>query len=180
MSPSLIHILGIDPGGTTGFALLTVSRQAVFGDQPGAITEFDYGEITGDENEQVLAIARKSREIQNLDYQVGPAIIIEDFDVDKVRTTDAEVLFSPVRIAAKMGMVRYMGKLFGDATLTLQSRAMAKSTATDERLKTWGLYDAHSGDHARDAMRHAVTALRRAASKPEFRAALWPYLGSQY
>jgi hypothetical protein len=131
--------------------------------------------VTGDENVQTKELARKLREIQSLDYGVGPGVVVEDFDVDKIVTTDADVLFSPVRIAARLHYAAFRGEL-ADAHIIMQSRGMAKSTATDDRLKAWGLYDSHSGDHARDAMRHAITMVRRLKVKPELRNAFWPYL----
>jgi squalene cyclase len=63
-----------------------------------------------------------------------------------------------------------------DGRVILQNRAIAKSTATDDRLKAWGLYDTNSGPHARDATRHAITALRRARDKPKFRDEMWAYV----
>jgi hypothetical protein len=175
MPPAALHIVGVDPGGTTGWARITVPRLSLYSDEPGEILELDYGEFTGDENDQAKALARKLREIQSLDYMVGPACVCEDFDVAETVTTDAEVLYSPIRIAAKLRYAEYRGEL-GDAHVVMQSRGQAKSTATDDRLKAWGLYDAHSGEHCRDATRHAITMIRRFSGRPELLATFWPYL----
>lgn len=43
--------------------------------------------------------------------------------------------------------------------ITYQSAAQAKGVVTDKRLKSWGLW-VPGQQHARDAIRHAVTYLR--------------------
>lgn len=153
----------------------------MFGNTPSQITEWDYGLITGREPEQALAIARLAREIQSLTYKVGPAIVSEDWDITPTNdTTDPESL-SPVRINAMLSLLYHQTHMegtvkvswLGDATLHFQQRTMAKTTATDERLKKWGLYS--TSPHTRDATRHAVVALRRARQDPEFARTLWPY-----
>jgi hypothetical protein len=172
MTPEL-HIVGIDPGGTTGWCQLTIPTKSIFGDEPGAIVEWDYGEFTGPEPKQAIAIGSLVRTIQSLAYKTGPALVCEDWDSDpRFKTTDPEAL-SPVRLGA---MLKLLGeqKLLGDATLTFQGRSLAFSTATDARLKAWGLYVAGS-DHIRAATRHAITMLRRAKAQPVLAAALWPY-----
>ena len=106
----------------------------------------------------------------------------EDWDSDpSFKSTDPEAL-SPVRIGAMLRFAmalqgtaainRAGSSMFGDATLTFQGRTIAKSTATDERLKAWGLWTTVT--HTRDATRHAITALRRARQDPELAARMWP------
>ena len=177
MTPPHLHVIGVDPGKTTGWCRLTVPRASIFGDEAGAITEWDYGELTGPEPDQVMQIARLARETQGLDYLIGPAFVVEDFDIEPHNVTTDPELLSPVRIAAMLSFVFHLGShssvsLTGDARMILQSRGQAKSTATDDRLKKWGLY-APGSDHVRDATRHAITAIRRAKTSPELRAQLW-------
>lgn len=86
-------------------------------------------------------------------------------------------LLSPVRITASIAQDLWMHRRY----YFTQSPAEAKTTATDERLKNWELYDSHGGmNHARDADRHAITFLRKAcqASKVarELREQAWPHL----
>jgi hypothetical protein len=180
-----IHVLGLDPGGTTGWCRLTIPRLSLFGKQPSEIVEWDYGEFAGDEIEQVFQICRLAREVQGLSYRLGPALVIEDWDSDpSFKTTDPQAL-SPVRIGAMLRFAIGLGhmqnglavRMLEDATLTFQGRTIAKSTATDDRLEAWGLYTAGS-PHVRDATRHAVVALRRARSSAELRASMWPYAAS--
>lgn len=173
MAPPHLHVLGIDPGGTTGWALLTVPRASIFGSQPASFLTIDYGEFYGPEDEQAIAIARLAREVQGLDYKIGPALVVEDFDLmAHYNNTDAAVVLSPVRIAAKLALLHHLGQT-GDARLMMQGRTIAKETATDYRLRAWGLYIEQEGDHIRDAMRHAITSLRRAKDSAKFRDMMW-------
>lgn len=166
-----LKILGIDPGGTTGWARLVVPRKSIYGDEPRRIIEWEWGEVYGPEEKQVDELAGLVRATQGLSYQVGPAVVVEDFDIEPHnRTRDREML-SPVRIAAMLRYAQHLGKL-QDAQIVMQGRQLAKGTATDDRLRHWGLYIKGS-DHARDAMRHAITALRRASENPAFLEKMW-------
>jgi hypothetical protein len=174
MAPSELHVIGIDPGFRTGWARLTVPRKCLFATAPSEIISSDYGEICGEEEDQALSIANFAVVLQGMDYQVGPAFVVEDFDIPPhAPTTDPELL-SPVRIAAMLCILQHIGKM-ADATVTLQRRSDAKGTATDDRLKAWGYWVPliEGGDHARDAMRHAIVALRRARQNRDFRDKLW-------
>jgi len=142
-----------------------------WGTAPAEILEWEYGEITGDEHDQVMEIARIAVVTQSMDYQVGPALVVEDFTIQiNNPTTDPELL-SPVRIAANLDFLSYLGRM-GDARVVLQNRAIAMSTMTDDRLRAMGYYVAGS-DHIRAATRHAITALRRARQNMDFRDELW-------
>ena len=171
MAPSEIHVLGIDPGHTTGWCHIVVPRKCFYGRQPNAVLEWDYGEFFGPEEEQAIEIARMAVHIQGMDWNVGPAIVIEDFDL-MIRnpTTDSEML-SPVRIAAMVKMLSRV-KMAGDARVVLQGRSDPKHTYSDDRLKIHGYY-VPGPDHIRDAIRQALMALRRASESEEFRDELW-------
>lgn len=164
-----LHIIGIDPGGTTGWARLTFPRRSIYGDADPKILEWDAGQFYGEETVQVDNIARYVREAQGLSYRIGPAVVGEGFSYEtSVRGTD---VLSPVRIMAMLVYAQHLGKM-GDARVTYQDRGLAKSTATDQRLKAWGFW-LPGEEHARDAMRHAITALRRARAKASIRGMLW-------
>lgn len=174
MPPKLLNIIGIDPGKVTGWALWKIPRASMYSpDAPSEIVERYSGEIRGRESDQVTKLCRWIRTVQGLDYKIGPAVICESFDFGGPQR-DPEV-YSPVRIAAmlKFAYEQEHLSLFGDARLVLQGRVIAKTTATDERLKEWRLWVPSSTDHARDAERHIVTALRRAKQKRAFRDRLW-------
>ena len=165
------HVIGIDPGGTTGWALLTVDVRMLTGEMQSKILAWDYDEITGDENEQVNALCRLAREVQGLTYKIGPALVVEDFDVQPYNPTTSPEMLSPVRLAAKLDYAAFRGEL-GDCKIVMQGRRMAKDTATDHRLHKWGLW-VEGSDDIRDAVRHAMTALRRARDDEEFRQKMW-------
>lgn len=179
LTPEL-HILGIDPGGTTGWCLLTIPTLSIFGDAPSAILDFATGEFLGNENQQADKICEFARTTQSLSYKVGPALVVEQWDFDPSFNNSDQEPYSPLRIGAKLGYAQHLGKL-GDATLNWQGRVQAKKTATDERLRAWGLYTRGS-DHERDATRHAITALRRTRDRTgrEWARALWPYAARYY
>lgn len=183
MTTQNLHVIGIDPGGTTGWCRLTVPRDTIFGEEPSKIVEWDHGEFTGPEPAQALDIAALARTTQSLDYACGPALVIEAWDIDpNFKSTDLETL-SPVRLGAMMVLLRELtdrhyrrgagANWLSDATVTFQSRTIAKETATNDRLKRWGLY-VQGSDHVQDATRHAIVALRRAAADPDFAKVLWP------
>lgn len=172
MTTRHLHILGIDPGGTTGWVLLTVARAAIFADEEPGILEWDYGELNGPEPGQSIAIARMAREIQGLDYKTGPAILSEQWDIDpSFKSTDQE-RYSPVRINAQLQLLDYENRM-GDSTLHFQSRSQA-FRVTDERLGHHGLY-VEGSKHIRAATKHAITGLRRARESRKFALELWPY-----
>ena len=166
-----IHIIGIDPGGTTGACLLTVPRDSIYGKSPGRIVKWEVWEESGDEAEQVRSLCRVSREVQSLDYQIGPALVIEAWDSDPTfRSTDPEAL-SPARIGGMFLYAALRGDL-SDARVNFQSRTQAKQYITDDRLRSRGMYTVGS-DHIRDATRHALTALSRAKKSAELRYEFW-------
>lgn len=173
MPPKLLNIIGIDPGKVTGWALWKIPRASMYTGGDPEVVERYTGEIRGRESDQVFKLCRFFRTVQGLDYKLGPAVVCESFDFGSP-LSDPEV-YSPVRIAAmlKFAFEQKSLKQCGDARLVMQSRTIAKSTATDERLKAWGLWTPSSADHERDAERHIVTALRRARQKREFRDRLW-------
>jgi hypothetical protein len=169
MTSNYLNLVAIDPGGVSGWAHFIVPRASMFRDAPSEIVDWGTGEVYGDEDSQAIELARLVREIQGMDYKLGPAVIIEDFDFGSP-LRDPEV-YSPVRVAAKLKLLHHM-HLMDDSRIVMQSRTTAMSTATDERLKKWGFYKPGS-EHEKDATRHGITALRRAKRKRAFRDRLW-------
>jgi hypothetical protein len=173
MTTPHLHVIGIDPGGTTAYCRITVPRLCIFGDEEADILEWDYGEWYAAEPAMSLEVARLVREVQGLDYKTGPAVVAEQWDIDpSFKSTDQET-YSPVRINAQLEFLHWEGRM-GDATLTFQSRTIAFGTFTDARLKKRGLY-VEGSDHIRAATKHALTALRRARENVQFAHELWPY-----
>jgi hypothetical protein len=176
MPPANIHLIALDPGGTTGWCRLTIPAASIFGDAPPNIVEWDYGIFDQSENEQVQMICRYVRATQSLAYRIGPAVVVEGWTQDPTfHSTDPEAL-SPVRIGAKLGYAKFLGHL-GDATLNWQSRGFKDSKAvSDERIRKAHMYVAN--DHILAATKHAIMALRRARQNPDLADQFWPYLAS--
>jgi hypothetical protein len=175
MPSQYLNLLTIDPGATSGWCHVIIPRISMFGDAESEITSWSTGEIRGDEDRQALEFASLARRIQGLDYKNGTAVVCEDFDFGSP-LKDSSV-YSPVRIAAKLKLLHYM-HMMDDSSFLLQSRTMAKSYATDERLRLWGFWVPNSEDHERDAVRHALTILKRAKQKRVVRNRLWSPINS--
>jgi hypothetical protein len=87
-------------------------------------------------------------------------------------------LLSAVRLTAALEILVEEAGL--GMTMHRQAPATAKTTATDERLKKWGLYNrAGAQRHARDGDRHSITFLRLAKTSGALRGRAWPHLYTQ-
>jgi hypothetical protein len=172
MPPKEIHVIGVDPGVTTGWARVTIPRKCIWGDEPTSIISWETGQLRGRISDQVWELARLARQTQSLAFKIGPALVVEDFDFGRP-LKDPEV-YTPVYFAQQLHFIAEKTALLNDARVFLQSRALAKGTFTDERLGAAGVF-ARRGqtDHERDALRHALTALRRAKTSFPVRSALW-------
>lgn len=157
----LYTVLGYDPGGTTGWAAIGVYKEAIL-DPEFRITDniafWTAGEFIGNEEDQVdcmIALTHAWPEAR---------IVCEDFVLRKFNS--ARELLSPVRITA---MFRY-GIRDSNRAIILQQPSLAMTAVTDARLKKLGFWPPLSGqEHARDAVRHAFTWLRRAKKLQEVR-----------
>jgi len=70
-------------------------------------------------------------------------------------------LLAPVRVTARFEDRMYVANKSG-LLVPKQQPSLAMSMVTDERLKLWQLYNYTTGKpHARDALRHGLTYLRR-------------------
>jgi len=187
--PRMVEIIGIDPGGTTGWTLMKVPPEALLPEGPSVlrsvkewrIGQVDCGSTKGNLGNSLYAGISTAGESAGaavlgklLRAYDGSAIVVESFILRQF-SKDQDLL-SPQRITAKIEQYLYLD---GRNYFT-QSPSEAKTSATDERLKVWGFYTSEGGmQHARDATRHALTFLRR-ASQPgrkaaELRAAAWPW-----
>jgi hypothetical protein len=162
-------VIGIDPGQTTGYAVLSVPEDALLGARgPNDklhrhVTINEIGQIDCAppwENRSASELA----EIKLMHYPLDSVFVIEDFIIDFRRIDQQRSTLSPVRVTAKIEMALWvdasMARKNVEDILFFQSASLAKTTCTDDRLKEWGLYDRTSGVHARDAMRHAYYFLR--------------------
>lgn len=174
-SPDL-HVIGVDPGKVTGYAIFTVPRELFYPDewQPfkkrDSVLDWKTGEIRGPVNAQAWELCRIVRTAQSLSYKVGPAVVIEGFDFGGPQR-DPEV-YMPFAFASVMQFCEEQTALMDDGKVTIMPRTLPKETYTDARLREIGFYVA-GPDHRRDSVRIALMALRRARAKVSYRDQLW-------
>lgn len=200
LSPLAI-IIALDPGGTTGWSLMGVRPEALHNPKEKIldnIVVFKHGQVDCGSTKGNLgtnsarAADRASHEgvstsgeaagvndlISLIRSWPSACILIEDFIVRQYN--QSRDFLSPVRITAALGQSLWWDR----RAYFVQQPAEAKTTATDERLKRWGMYSSAGGmNHARDADRHAITFLRKAKADrgkgkavPPIRERAWPYL----
>lgn len=161
-------VISIDPGGTSGWSILQAHPVALLDTEYPILSNIECwrnGQFTGNENQQAKDV------LDMIEAWPGCAVVMEGFILRKF-SSDEELL-SPVRLIAK---IEY-GLWLKDMTYFPQQPSEAKSVATDDRLKSWGLYKSEGGmQHARDADRHGITFLRKCKAKAGLRAYAWPHL----
>lgn len=90
-----------------------------------------------------------------IDRWPSAVIVFEGFSVRQLA-----VDLSPVSITARIE--DHLWNHHAGKEIFKQTAAQAKTTATNDRLKAWGVYTADGGlNHARDADRHALLFIRR-------------------
>lgn len=174
------YIVGVDPGVTTGIAILGWDGDKIPSVENVAYTldQFTYGNsgsVTDNRSDNEIEM------IQNIaeyildttwgcyDY-LNPKIwlVMESFTLRQANSSPEYL--SPVRVAS--GIVAAMlGRIdpahyeypLPTINLVYQSPADAKNICTDERLEKWGFKQKTNSDtrHARDGLRHAVAWLRK-------------------
>lgn len=140
-------VLALDPGGTTGWAVLCVHPEAMTGDPDVPVLEnvlwWTAGQFTGKQDDQIDQI------VELIQSWPTARIVTEDFNIRQ-----QNVLLDPAEINAVVRWAirpRYYVK---------QHSSLAMSTVTDDRQKAWGFW-IPGKEHARDAVKHAITFLKR-------------------
>jgi hypothetical protein len=159
--------MGVTPGETTGWAVITVPRASVFFGEPPEIIEWFYGIETGPIEAQAVAIARTAIETQSLDYKCGPALIVESYD-----PYSEESNMPAADMAGMLRLLKYQGRL-GDCTINFQPM-QATFKESDDKMRKLGLL-VRDSEPINYAARHAIVGLRRARSEPGIAKLLWPY-----
>jgi hypothetical protein len=179
-------VIAIDPGGTTGWSLMSVHPESLtnphadfldnmFKHQHGQV---DCGSHRGNLDSSLHTGISTDGEFSGvydltdlIESWPASAIVIEDFTLRQQRK-DRDLL-SPVRITAALGFALWLkGRDYH-----VQQPNDAKNICNDCRLKEWGMYDS-AGNliHARDADRHAILFLRKCKNSAHFRAVAFPHL----
>lgn len=152
--------VAFDPGGTTGWAVFTIYPDAMKDPEYKIlhnVVSWNCGQFTGSENQQLDEMLDLCAAWDEAD------IVSEDFILRQYRK-DRELL-TPVRLNAGLEYGLWLAadrKAELVRPIYLQQPSLAKSTMTDPRLKEAGYLEPTAGTpHARDAVRHALTFLRR-------------------
>jgi hypothetical protein len=157
------QLIAFDPGGTIGWARLTLHVKAFTRPDHRAlryVESWDCGEFTGTENEQIA----KARDLIQ-DARWGPMpftplinVITEDFDL--VQTVGGKELVSPIRINA---VIEWICLTQFSLELKYQKR-QARTGITPERLRAFGFegrwVTKGAGKDSFAAMQHAIRWLR--------------------
>lgn len=178
-------ICAFDPGETTGFARLALSKRILReGGAREALAEMTSNErwrseqfglkpeggVYCREAENAARMAMLTRlgwveEVREPEYDTFVSVV-EDFVL--FRQEKSRNLLSPVRLTAA-----YRTHLSGSGVrIALQSPGDAKRTVTDARLRRW-IHDEGGkaiGRHAKDALRHATLFARKWSSSPKVQA----------
>lgn len=147
-----VVILGLDPGGTTGWGVLSFPR-ATFWNSDAILTEcmdWECGEIEGSEDEM-------ADEVLGLIEEWEPDV--QAWERFSLLRLDAEL--SPVRIMAKLQFAKYMDpdQYGANDDVLYFSPSDAMSTCSDLRLKRWEMWP-KGMEHGRDGLRQAMMAAR--------------------
>lgn len=181
-------VVWFDPGGITGWGVFSVHPDALTDPSFRVldnITHWACGQFVGGEANQVDQMVELARSWP------GAAIGCEDFILRKFER--GRELLAPVRMNAAFSYAMRRGVTFvrdgrtgehkpevdrsGYVTIHYQQPALAMTTMTDDRLKALGYYERTVGlQHARDAVRHCITFLKRLKEKPALRAEVFPNL----
>ena len=168
--PGFPAVLSIDPGGTSGYSIIQVHPQSLTNMKYPILDNIVFrteGEFEGREINQSLQIA------ELMDSWEGAAFLIEDFILREFSMDRA--LLSPVRITSHLEW--HCATAYApERPVFKQNSQLMLTSVTDERLRRWGLYNRHSGIHAREATKHGIIFLRRALVDAKLRADAWPHI----
>lgn len=147
-----------DPGGATGVVTFIIDWAQEIGNPLSRILRWNTHLIEGNDREQNSKILSY---LVNNPYKNRHAVVSEDFILDTF-TMDRDLL-SPVRRNAVLDWFCQVNKI----PLHYQTREMAMSTATNERLTKWNFYVTQKD--VRAAVKHGLTFIRRCHNDQELR-----------
>jgi hypothetical protein len=176
-----IALLALDPGGMTGWSIVTTTIDKIMDPTIQAAEvpdEWWHGEIDCRAKDKKETLWREAESegvaaIEHL-YESIPAVhvgvVIEDFLIR--RFDKSRPFLSPVRLTAALDQLMFDRGVWTDR----QTPADAMKTCTDDRLKQWDFYVGDGLGHARDADRHMLLFIRRLRSKASLRRKVFPLL----
>lgn len=145
--PDQFQVIALDPGGTTGWSLFQVHPDAMTGDPDIPVMSnvewWTAGEFSGPQVQQIDQI------MELVASWPAARLVTEGF---QLRQLNAQL--DPVEINAVLRWAvrpRYW---------VAQNPSLAMSTVTDDRQKAWGFW-LPGKPHARDAIKHNITFLKR-------------------
>lgn len=158
-----MSVVAIDPGVTTGVAWV---RELSDLTNPEVTVRWKAGngfhEVVGDDEKMMIdSLLNGLGRIFQRDPigEMGHVLVIEDFILSRQSFTQKRELLAPVRVSAVVDF--WVRDTWPEVLVEYQLPTRAKTTATDSRLKAYGLW-VPSMRHARDAVRHLLTyALRQ-------------------
>ncbi len=170
-------LISLDPGETTGWSLMVVKPECLVDERVkvlGSILDHQHGQVDCYRGNSKIHNEGECLAVGDLwsliDSWPNAAVVMEDFII-RINNRSREFL-SPVRIIAKIEQLLWEeGRMY-----FRQQPGDAKTTATDARLKEWGMLAEDGLGHARDADRHAIIFLRKATQSAKLRAQAWPHL----
>lgn len=155
------YCISFDPGGTTGWAVFGIWPQAMHDPRQKILDNMVFwsaGQFSGTEAEitdQIMSLIEAWPDETSL---LSEDFILRHFSMSRD-------LLSPVRINARIEDRLYV-VYRGTRCLNYQSPSLALGTITDDRLKAWGFWNQLKGqEHARAAVKHNITWLRRLKEK---------------
>lgn len=143
-------VLGIDPGGTTGAAL--IHWDGTFPIDASSVKVADCWQLSF---EQVPGWANE--QIHGIDHIAMERFIISGRTVGNTRQYEALYVIGGVLFLCQVALENPRGERL--PLIHLKPASVAKNAWTNKRLKETGLYDKVTGTHARDALRHALLCL---------------------
>lgn len=144
-----MKIMGVDPGGTTGIAIIEVPwDDSRFEPSPDTIVDSMQLEATWGGDNSIGQQMYSLIETQNPDLIAVEKFIITQQTVRFTRQPDALWI---------IGGVRFIADIF-KIPVHMQPASLAKTTWDATRMQETGWTRKVKGKHARDGLRHALTA----------------------
>jgi hypothetical protein len=163
----IINVLALDPGKDTGWANIefdpTKRALSSFRHVKEGLVETGELHTCGCGRANCGLCAYGTRVLFDLVLMLNPdVLVIEDFILTIGAKSDRHAL-APVRVTERLIATVIATKSWTGRVANYQSSAMAKSKATDSRLRAAGLW-IKGQRHARDAVRHLVIYVDRELS----------------